>query len=186
MAKMKTAVVAMMGMLAVSVQAKVAVSECYIQEVIAGNDTTAAFMKMHNDGQALALVKAEIPELSLHVEMHEMVMKDHVMSMQEIPTYKLETGEHEFKKGGYHLMVMDIEHLPTVGESYAIDLHFDNGEKVSCDALVLSIDEVMQRYRGNHAHDGSMHNHAHDGSMHNHAHDESMHNHAHAGHEHKH
>lgn len=158
MAKMKMAV-AMMGMLAVSVQAKVAVSECYIQEVIAGNDTTAAFMKMHNDGQALALVKAEIPALSSHVEMHEMTMTDHVMSMQEIPTYKLETGEHEFKKGGYHLMVMDIEHFPTVGESYALDLYFDNGEKVSCDALVLSVDEVMQRYRDNHAHEGHEYKH---------------------------
>ncbi len=109
--------------------ASVKVSECVIQEVIPPKHMTGAFMKLSNDGEeTIHLVGASIPTITNDVELHMMAVVDDVMMMQEIPSYELTSGEHEFKKGGYHLMLMNIDHNPEVGTTHTIELTLDNGE----------------------------------------------------------
>lgn len=120
-------------------------SECYIQEVIPGKQMTGAFFLLQHSGKAQKIVKAEIPSITPTVEMHDMVMKDNVMQMQQIMEYPLVDGENRFKKGSFHLMLMNIadDKLPQVGAHHTISLTLDDGEQVQCEAKVLTVAEVM-------------------------------------------
>lgn len=123
-------------------------SECYIQEVIPGKHMTGGFFLLQHSGKAQTLVKAEIPSITPTVEMHNMVMKDNVMQMQEIMEYPLADGENRFKKGSYHLMLMNIadDMLPQVGSQHTVTLTLDDGEQLQCEAKVLTVAEVMELF----------------------------------------
>lgn len=154
--------------------------ECFIQEVIPGKNMTGSYFLLKHSGKAQKIVKAEIPSITATVEMHEMVMKDNVMQMQEIMDYPLAEGDNQFKKGSFHLMLMNIaeDKKPAVGSMHGVQLTLDDGEKLQCEAKVLTVAEVMERYN---LKDAPAHDHKH-GHEHKHEHG---HQHEH-GKEHKH
>lgn len=170
----KIATMALLTTAMAAAQAQVSVSDCVIQEVIPPKRMTGAFLNLHNEGdKAAVLVSATAPTVTEHVELHEMAVVDGVMSMREIPQYDVTPGDHAFVKGGYHVMLMSIDNPPKVGETHEIDLQFEDGSELSCEAKVLSVDEVMELYgvKGGHDH-GHHHDHKHDdGHDHKHGHD---------------
>lgn len=140
---------------------------CIIQEVLPGKHMTGAFVTFDNEtDHPVILEKAEIASVSDHVELHEMAHENGVMKMQEIKQYELPPGETAFEKGGYHVMIMDIENIPEIGSEHEMTFTFESGETVSCEAQVLSVDEVMEHFKdqnGDMKHDHSdMHHHDHD------------------------
>lgn len=120
-------------------------SECYIQEVIPGKNMTGGGFLLQHSGKAQKIVKAEIPSITETVEMHDMIMKDNVMQMQQIMEYPLKEGENRFKKGSFHLMLMNIaeDKFPAIGSMHTVKLSLDDGEVLECEAKVLSVAEVM-------------------------------------------
>ncbi|UJF25401.1 copper chaperone PCu(A)C [Suttonella sp. R2A3] len=127
--------------------ADVSVSDCVIQEVLPTKMMTGAFVTFNNESDKdIALVSAEIPSISDKIELHEMAVVDGVMKMQEIKQYDLTPGEHQFKKGGYHVMIMGIKEAPEVGSEHEMTFNFADGESVSCQAPVYSIDQVMEHF----------------------------------------
>lgn len=152
------------------------VNDCIIQEVLPGKNMTGAFVTFDNEtDQPVVLEKAAIPSLSDHVELHEMAHQDGVMKMQQIKQLELRPGETIFKKGGYHVMVMDIKDVPEVGSEHEMAFTFANGETVSCEAEVLSVEEVMEHFGDKH--DEMNHNHDHDDMDHHHNDDKEGHKH---------
>lgn len=121
--------------------------DCVIQEVLPNKQMTAAFFTLYHEGEPKHLVAAEIPSVTQTVELHTMVMDGEVMKMQQIPSYTVQAGENRFVKGGHHLMLMSIETIPSVGSVHQIRLRFDDGEVQMCDAEVLSVDAVIERFR---------------------------------------
>ena len=139
------------------------VKDCLIQEVISGKNMTGAFFDIENTGkEAVKLTGAAADKITSHVELHEMIHKDGKMEMSQIPEYDVTPGEvHHFKKGGYHVMLMDIEekNFPKVGESYPLELKLSNGETLKCDAKTITVEEAIKHFKiednkDGHGHDG--------------------------------
>lgn len=141
-------------------------SECYIQEIIPGKNMTGGGFLLQHSGKEQKIVKAEIPSITKTVELHEMIMKDNVMQMQQITEYPLEEGENRFKKGSFHLMLMNVaeDKFPTIGSTHTVKLGLDDGEVLECEAKVLSVSEVMALFETKvesaHAHHHDHHGHS--------------------------
>lgn len=119
---------------------------CAIQETIPGAKATGAFLTVHKGGnEALSLVGAKAPSITPHVEIHEMVMKNGTMRMSQIQQYPLKAGNNVFKKGGYHIMLMDLKKTLTVGEKHTLTLLFSDGSKQSCTADVKSVQALTPK-----------------------------------------
>ncbi|PIE40549.1 MAG: hypothetical protein CSA51_00200 [Gammaproteobacteria bacterium] len=124
----------------------VTLQHCTIQETIPGAKATGAFLTISKSGDApLALVAAQAPTITNHVEIHEMVMGDGTMRMQKIPEYPLAAGDNVFKKGSYHIMLMSLEKTLSPGETYPLTLIFSDGNKHSCAAVVKTVQELTPK-----------------------------------------
>lgn len=140
----------------------VEVSDCIIQEVLPGKHMTGAFVTFDNEtDKPIILEKATITSLSDHVELHEMLHEDGVMKMQQIKQFELQSGKTVFKKGGYHVMIMNIADQPEVGSEHEMTFTFANGETASCDAEVLSVEAVMEHFSDEHGEMNHSHEHNH-------------------------
>ena len=128
----------------------VSVSNCLIQEVIPGKQMTGAFFDIENKGKEdVKLTGAAADKITSHVELHEMIHKDGKMEMSQIQNYDVTPGEHHFKKGGYHIMLMDIEdkNFPKAGETYPLELKLSNGETLKCDAKALTVEQAIEHFK---------------------------------------
>ena len=126
------------------------VKDCLVQEVIPGKHMTGAFFNLENSGKdTVKLTAATADKITSKVELHEMVHKDGKMEMSQIQSYDVTPGEHHFKKGGYHIMLMDIEdkNFPKAGETYPMELKFDNGETLKCDAKTITVKEAIEHFK---------------------------------------
>lgn len=129
---------------------------CVIQEVIPGKHMTAAFFILKHIGEEKKLISAEIPTIAGTTEIHTMEMVGDVMKMKKLDSYLVKEGDNIFRKGANHLMLFDIVKSPEVGTKHSLTLTFENGEKLSCEAVVKSIDEIIKEAQ---AHDEmNMHN----------------------------
>lgn len=139
----------------------VELSDCAIQQTIPGAKATGAFLTLHKHGSdALSVVSAAVPSVTAHVELHEMVMKDGTMKMQEIQAYPLQEGDNVFKKGSYHVMLMDLDKTLSVGETHPLTLNFSDGSSQTCTAEVKSVEALTPKGMKMHQHgDDKMHHH---------------------------
>lgn len=126
-------------------------TDCLIQEIIPGGHSTAAFFNLNNTGkETVELTAAAVPALTNHAELHKMTMdkKTGTMTMQQISFFAVTPGKHQFKLGGYHVMLMNMDaaakNAPKIGESYPLTLTFSNGKTLTCDAKVLSVQEIRK------------------------------------------
>ena len=98
------------------------VKDCLIQEVIPGKQMTGGFFVLENSGKdTVKLIGASVEKITDKVELHEMIHKDGQMEMSQIQSYDVTPGEHLFKKGGYHIMFMDVKQFPKAGETCTWD-----------------------------------------------------------------
>ena len=129
----------------------VSVSNCLIQEVIPGKQIDRSLLRHRKQGKEdVKLTGAAADKITSHVELHEMIHKDGKMEMSQIQEYDVTPGEvHHFKKGGYHVMLMDIEekNFPKVGESYPMELKLSNGETLKCDAKTITVEEAIKHFK---------------------------------------
>lgn len=105
--------------------------------------TTAAFMVLHNRGDAdLALVDAHSPAAEI-TELHNHVDVDGVMQMRQVPEIRVPAGgSAELAPGGLHLMLIDLVAPLKEGDEVEITLALDNDESLTLSVPVKRI-EVM-------------------------------------------
>lgn len=144
-----------------SANSDIELRNCAIQQTIPGAKATGAFLNIHkNDSSELSLVSAAAPSITEHVEIHEMIMKDGTMKMSQIPSYPLKAGDNIFQKGGYHIMLMDLQKPLAVGETRSLVFNFSDGSSKSCVAEVKSVEALTPKGKKMHQHgDGKMHSH---------------------------
>ncbi len=124
----------------------VRLENCAIQETIPGAKATGAFLTIHKTGdEKLSLVAAQAPSVTEHVEIHEMVMEGGTMKMSQIQSYPLKPGANLFKKGGYHIMLMDMQKPLAVGENHDLTLQFSDGSSQTCRAEVKSVEALTPK-----------------------------------------
>lgn len=120
---------------------------CAIQQTIPGAKATGAFLTIRKaDDTPLSLVSAETPTVTNHVEIHEMIMANGKMKMNQIPEYPLSKGDNVFKKGSYHIMLMSMQKTLNVGEHHELILHFSDGSSKSCHAEVKSVEALTPKH----------------------------------------
>lgn len=143
-------------------------SDCVIQAPIPGKHMTGAFLqiKRHSD-EATSITKVEVPSITAHAELHTMTMKNNVMTMSPMTDLKVQ-GTRIFRKGGDHVMLMNIPHdkLPKAGEMHTITLRFEDGTNASCSAIVKTPEEIIKATKE--ASHGSEKHHTHEHGHHKH------------------
>ena len=155
--------------------ADLSLKECLIQEPVPGKNMTGAFFTVENSGKdTVKLTAAAIEKIDAKFEIHEMIHKDGKMEMSEIQSYDITPGEHRFKKGGYHIMLMNLKNAPKAGETYPMNLTLDNGETLNCEAKVLSVEDTIKHFKPEdqhgHGHDKKAQEHSKDGEKSAHKH----------------
>ena len=101
--------------------AEVTVTEAWVRGTVATQKATGAFMKIRSTEDA-KLVGAASPSASV-VEVHEMSMKDNVMSMRAVDELPLPAGKTvELKPGGYHVMLIDLAKPLAAGDKVPVTL----------------------------------------------------------------
>ena len=77
-----------------------------------------------------------------------MDMVDTVLTLGPLQNTTLEAGQRFFRKGGYHVIVMNNpeDKFPQIVETHTKTFKFSNGTTASCEALVKSLDDVMKEH----------------------------------------
>jgi copper(I)-binding protein len=101
--------------------ADVTVTQPWVRGTVPPQKATGAFMMLKSTSDA-KLVAASSPAAK-EVEIHEMAMVNNVMRMRPIAGIDLPAGKDvALKPGGYHIMLMGIQHQLKQGETIPITL----------------------------------------------------------------
>ncbi|HIZ51864.1 MAG TPA: copper chaperone PCu(A)C [Candidatus Pseudomonas excrementavium] len=99
--------------------------------------TGAAYLVLENKGdEADRLLGASSP-VAGRVELHEHVHQDGLMKMQQIDSVAIAPGTQvEFKPGGNHFMLFDLQQSLVEGGSYPLTLRFEHAGEVEIEVKV--------------------------------------------------
>ena len=101
----------------------VRVEGAWVRSTVAGQKSTGAFMRI-TATSATRLVGVLSPVAGV-ADVHEMKMNGNVMTMREAPVIVLPAGKAvDFRSGGYHLMLMDLNQPLPPGSTVALTLKF--------------------------------------------------------------
>lgn len=117
-----------------------------------GARVAGGYFVIDNDGSSPDRLISVTSEISAKSEVHEMTVKDGVMTMRalenglEIPA----GGSVALEPGGYHLMFIDLKRQPKKGESFPATLTFEKAGSVTVEFSV----EDMATKESAHGHNG--------------------------------
>ncbi len=113
-------------------------------------DMTAVYVNLTNpSGEDVLLVSADCGDVARSTELHEMVMADGKMVMQEAEDgIVVPAGSHQhLAPGGPHIMLMGLtRELPVGSEEIACTLVFDDGSSREIVAPVKDFTEEQDTY----------------------------------------
>lgn len=114
------------------------------------NEVSAAYLVVHNSGEADALVKASTP-LTSTVQLHEVITEGSTSMMQEKPGgFPVPAnGMLELKPGGFHIMMMDLKAPIAIGETVSLTLTFEKAGEVTIEAPVKAAPDMGNMNHGN-------------------------------------
>lgn len=118
-----------------------------------GAKVAGGYLTVVNSGDtADKLIGGEVP-FAARVEVHEMAVKDGVMSMQEVAGgLAIPAGESvSLTPGGYHLMIMGLDGAPKAGETVPLTLRF---EKAGAVELMMQVAPIGSVKAPEHDHSG--------------------------------
>lgn len=117
-----------------------AIEQAQVRAVPPGAEASAAFMVLHNPGEAeVRLVDAHSPVATV-LELHNHVDVDGVMQMRRIPEIAIPAGgSATLAPGGLHLMLIGLTQPLVEGEPVAIELVFEDGRRQALEAPVTRV-----------------------------------------------
>ncbi len=108
--------------------AQVTVTDPWASGTATGQKSTGAFMTLTSKADA-RLIEAKSPVAGV-VEIHEMAMDGNVMKMRAINGLDLPAGKAvELKRGGYHVMLMDLKQPLKAGDTVPLTLVVEGKDK---------------------------------------------------------
>jgi copper(I)-binding protein len=116
----------------------------------AGAKVAGGYFTLANNGSAPDRLLSISSDVSEMVELHEMSVKDGVMTMRpvagglEIPA----GGKVALAPGGYHLMFIGLKRQPRQGEKFAATLTFEKAGAVSVEFAVEGMSEMGSQMSG--------------------------------------
>ncbi|MBV4477082.1 copper chaperone PCu(A)C [Pseudomonas sp. B2M1-30] len=116
--------------LAFQVSAQTQVDDAWVRGTVANQSASGAFMTLTADSDSKLLSVAS--PVARDVQIHEMTMKNDVMSMGPVKSVDLPAGKAvKFDPNGYHVMLMGLTGPLKEGDSVPLTLTVENakGEK---------------------------------------------------------
>jgi len=112
--------------LAAGAHAQANISEPWVRGTVPAQKATGAFMRIQAE-QAVRLVGAASPVAGV-AEIHEMAMDGDVMKMRQLKDgLPIAQGATvELRPGGYHVMLLELKHPLTAGETVPLTLTFED------------------------------------------------------------
>ena len=108
----------------------------------AGTNSAAFFTFQNNTDQSVKVLSAT-SSLDAKIEVHNVLMMDNMMHMQEVEFVEIEKNSTTtFKSGSYHLMIMGIKDKLKADDVVSFTLSLDNTEKVSFEAIVKDLNAM--------------------------------------------
>ena len=123
----------------------VIVKNAWVRQNIPPQTMTAAYLSVHNQGTATALISASTPAAEV-TEIHVMTTDGNIMRMRKIDRLPIpENGSATLQPGGNHLMLIGLRRDLAPGDSLALTLTFANGYAQTLRAPVISIQDEGRR-----------------------------------------
>jgi len=96
-----------------------------------------AFMTLKNSGREADQLIAARSDVARMVELHETVIENEVMKMQQVPEIVVPArGEVVLKPGSFHIMLMGLNRDLNEGERIWLALEFASGTEIEVEAEV--------------------------------------------------
>jgi periplasmic copper chaperone A len=120
--------------------AGIAVSDARVQLPIVSGRPGVAYLRVSQTGGAPRRIAAVHVTGVGRAELHETRQEAGKSSMAAVDQLPLAPGETvEFKPGGYHVMLMDLDPALKPGATTELTVTFDNGDKASTKAQVVTV-----------------------------------------------
>ena len=125
-----------------------------IRATAPGQQNSAVFMHLSNEGdKALRIVAAE-SDLAGVVELHTNIREGEVMKMRRVDDIEVPAkGEVMLQPGGLHVMLIGLKSGLAPGEEHSVTLVLDDGSRKTITAPVQKI-KMKMMHKGGHGHGG--------------------------------
>ena len=133
------------ALLAISQMAKangIDILEPYARATIGSAKTGVVYLRLANRTAEADRLRAVSTDISDRAALHVHVMKNDVMSMEEIACLELAAGaEVELAPGGLHVMLIGLSRALRQGDRFPLRFTFDRAGEISVDVPVKSLAE---------------------------------------------
>ena len=108
------------------------ITQAWSRATPGGAKIAGGYLTIENKGAAADRLIGAAMEVAARVEVHEMSMKDGVMTMRQLEKgLAIGPGKTvKFAPGGYHLMLMDLKSPLKQGDKLPVTLEFEKAGKV--------------------------------------------------------
>ena len=109
------------------------------QELPPNAPNVAAYFVVHNKGNGADRLLSVASPISDNAELHEHVMKDGLMKMQQVPSVVVPAGgDLVFAPGAYHVMLMQPKDRSLLrdGKRFPLTLHFEKAGDITVEVAV--------------------------------------------------
>lgn len=119
--------------------AEVELHNAWVRALPPTQSTTAAYLTIANRGPEPIAVTGASAGVARRVEIHTTREVDGMVRMERLQQLVVESGaETALEPGGTHLMLLDLERMPAVGENVSLCLELSPGGRLCVDAPVRS------------------------------------------------
>lgn len=123
------------------------VENAYVRATPPNLPNSAAFMSVENDLDEDISILEATSDVSKVAELHTHQMKDGVMKMYQVPKIDVPAkGKTALKPGGFHIMLIGLNHPLKAGENVTLTLKFSNGETQTIVAPIKSVMDGMMHH----------------------------------------
>lgn len=112
--------------------AEIKISNAWVKPTMPGQPVAGAYMTLVSD-KDIDIVEVDSP-VAGKAEIHSMSMEGNIMRMKRLERLSLKAGKPvELKPGGFHIMLMELNHQIKEGEAVPISLvsQDDTGKRVT-------------------------------------------------------
>ena len=116
---------------------KVHVHGAWVRATPPVSQMSAAYLTLINHGDQEDQLLSVETELAKVVELHNVKKNNGMMSMFPVPFVPVPAGgEQNLKPGSYHIMLINLNQTPKLGEEYELFLYFKHAGIVKVNAIV--------------------------------------------------
>jgi copper(I)-binding protein len=131
--------------------ADLSIEGAWVRALPPTQSSTAAYLSAVNDGEEAVRITGASAPVAGEVQIHTTRELDGMLRMERVPAIDLAPGERvELAPGGMHLMLLDLERMPALGDSVKLCLLPAGGGAVCTTAEVRRDAGGEEQHHGHH------------------------------------